>query len=327
MKKLISFITAAALVSCSGAVLFAGAAEQDTKVLVTISDGKGGAPVLVQKEVKVTDIDSDGKLTVNDALYIAHEENFTGGAAAGFSSSEKAGYTGLSLNKLWGIENGGSYGFYVDNIASMSLSDEVKDGSSVYAFVYSDTTGYSDSYSWFNVNTADAKQGDELDLTLSRQAYDANWTPITLPVEGAVITVNGKATEFKTDANGKVKVKLDEAGEDILISAASDSVILVPPVLVADVAANAEVTTTAAETTAETTSSEVVSTSQTTVVVSKVVVHLYEYFGEDTTTSATQVSQVSSSPATGDSRGVGMSVFFLTMAGCAAYALKNKNEK
>ncbi|MBQ5989378.1 MAG: hypothetical protein IJL67_07770 [Oscillospiraceae bacterium] len=323
MKKVISIIAAAALVSCSSAVICAGAAEQDTNVLVTISDGKGGAPVLVQKEVKVTDIDSDGKLTVNDALYIAHEENFTGGAAAGFSSSEKAGYTGLSLNKLWGIENGGSYGFYVDNTYAMSLSDEVKDGSSVYAFVYSDTTGYSDSYSWFNVNTADAKQGDELDLTLSRQAYDANWTPITLPVEGAVITINGKATEFKTDANGKVKVKLDEAGEDILISAASDSVILVPPVLVADVAANAEVTTTVAETT----STEAVSTSQTTVVISKVAVQLYEYYGEDTTTSATQVSQVSSSPATGDSRGVGMTVFFLTMAGCAALTLGKKNEK
>ncbi len=323
MKKVISFIAAAALVSCSSTVLFAGAADQDTNVLVTISDGKGGAPILVQKEVKVTDIDSDGKLTINDALYIAHEENFTGGAAAGFNSSEKAGYTGLSLNKLWGIENGGSYGYYVDNSASMSLSDEVKDGNSIYAFVYSDTTGFSDSYSWFDKNTADAKQGDEIELTLSHIKYDANWTPLTVPVEGAVITVNGKATEFKTDTNGKVKVKLEESGEDILISASSDSLTLVPPVLVADVAANAEVTTTAAETTAtetttsettaETTAAETTTASETTTV----------------TTSATQVSvsAVSNSPATGDSRGIGMSVFFLTMAGCAAYALKNKNEK
>ena len=61
--------------------------------------------------------------------------------------------------------------------------------------------------------------------------------------------------------------------------------------------------------------------------VSKIAVLLYEHFEPDKTTSATQVSQISSSPATGDSRGVGMSVFFLTMAGCAAYALKNKNEK
>ena len=262
MKEVISIIAAAALVSCSSAVLFANAAEQDTKVLVTISDGKGSAPVLVQKEVNVTDIDSDGKLTINDALYIAHEENFTGGAASGFKSSEKAGYTGPSIDKLWGIENGGSYGFYVDNNASMSLSDEVKDGNSIYAFVYSDTAGYSDSYSWFDKNTADAKQGDEIELTLSHIKYDANRTPLSVPVEGAVITVNGKATEFKTDANGKVKVKLDEAGEDILISASSDSVILVPPVLVADVAANSEVTTTAAETTAAETTS--VTTAETT---------------------------------------------------------------
>ena len=52
MKKVISIIAAAALVSCSSAVICAGAAEQDTNVLVTISDGKGDAPVLVQKEVK-----------------------------------------------------------------------------------------------------------------------------------------------------------------------------------------------------------------------------------------------------------------------------------
>ena len=324
MKKVISIIAAAALVSCSSAVICASAAEQDTNVLVTISDGKGGAPVLVQKEVKVTDIDSDGKLTVNDALYIAHEENFTGGAAAGFSSSEKAGYTGLSLNKLWGIENGGSYGFYVDNTYAMSLSDEVKDGSSVYAFVYSDTTGYSDSYSWFNVNTADAKQGDELDLTLSRQAYDANWTPITVPVDGAVITINGKATEFKTDANGKVKVKLDEAGEDILISAASDSVILVPPVLVADVAANAEVTASVSETAAETTTESI--TSATTASVIKIAVVLHENFGEDTTTSAPKVSAVSGSPATGD-KGSSTAVIAFIAAGCTAFALRRKNEK
>lgn len=324
MKKVISFIAAAALVSCSSAVICAGAAEQDTNVLVTISDGKSSSPVLVQKEVKVTDIDSDGKLTVNDALYIAHEENFTGGAAAGFSSSEKAGYTGLSLNKLWGIENGGSYGFYVDNTYAMSLSDEVKDGSSVYAFVYSDTTGYSDSYSWFNVNTADAKQGDELDLTLSRQAYDANWTPITVPVDGAVITINGKATEFKTDANGKVKIKLDEAGEDILISASSENLTLVPPVLVADVAANAEVTASVSETASETTTES--TTSATTASVSKIAVVLHENFGKDTTTSAPKVSAVSGSPATGD-KGSSTAVIAFIAAGCTAFALRRKNEK
>ena len=325
MKKLISFITAAALVSCSGAVLFAGAAEQDTKVLVTISDGKGGAPVLVQKEVSVTDIDNDGKLTINDALYIAHEDNFTGGAAAGFRSSENTGgYSGIRLDKLWGIENGGNYGIYVDNTASMSLADEVKDGNSIYTFVYSDTTGFSDAYSWFDRNTADAKQGDEIELTLSRQAYDANWTPLTRPVEGAVITINGKATEFKTDKDGKVKIKLDEAGEDILISASSENLTLVPPVLVADVAANAEVTASVSETAAETTTES--TTSATTASVSKIAVVLHENFGEDTTTSAPKVSAVSGSPATGD-KGSSTAVIAFIAAGCTAFALRRKNEK
>ncbi|WP_044973520.1 hypothetical protein [Ruminococcus sp. HUN007] len=322
MKKLISFITTAALVSCSGAVLTAGAAEQDTKVLVTVSDGKSASPVLIQKEVNVTDIDSDGKLTINDALYIAHEDNFTGGAAAGYKSSEST--YGLMLNKLWGIENGGNYGYYVDNTAAMSLGDEVKDGSSIYAFVYSDTAKFSDSYSWFDKSNAEAKQGDELELTLSHIVYDANWTPSAVPVEGAVITVNGKATEFKTDASGKVKVKLDESGEDILISASSENLTLVPPVLVADVTANTAVTASVSETAAETTTES--TTSAATASVSKIAVVLHENFGEDTTTSAPKVSAVSGSPATGD-KGSSTAVIAFIAAGCTAFALRRKNEK
>ncbi len=326
MKKVISFIAAVALVSCSPAVLCAGAAEQDAKVLVTVSDGKGGAPVLIQKEVKVTDIDSDGKLTVNDALYIAHEDNFTGGASAGYKSSESQ--YGLSLSKLWGIENGGSYGYYVDNNMAMSLVDEVKDGSSVYAFVYSDTAGFSDTYSWFDKNTAEAKQGDELELTLSHITFDANWAPVPAPVEGAVITINGKETEFKTDAEGKVKVKFDEAGEDILISAKSDSLTLVPPVLTADIAANAEVTTAAAETTAAettTTAAETTTASETTT--ESATAAATAAVTTTVTTSGAKVSGVSNSPSTGDSRSAGAAVFFLVTAGCTAFALRNKNEK
>ena len=326
MKKFISFITAAALVSCSGSVLFANAADEDINVLVTVSDGKSGSPVLVQKEVKVTDIDSDGKLTINDALYAAHEANFTGGAAAGYKSSTSD--YGLKLDKLWGIENGGSYGYYVNNGMAMSLGDEVKDGSNIYAFVYSDTTGFSDSYSFFDKNSADAKQGDELELTLSHITFDANWQAVPVPVVGAVITINGKATEFKTDAEGKVKVKLDEAGEDVIISASSDSLTLVPPVLVADVAANAEVTTTAAETTAaETTTSAAETTTSAAETTAEGAATTTAAVTTTVTTSATKVSAVSNTPSTGDSRGVGVAVFFLAAAGCTAFALRNKNEK
>ena len=317
MKKIIP-VLAAALISCS-AVSVCASAEDAVNVTVTISDGSA-APVLIQQKVNVTDIDNDGKLTVNDALYIAHEENFSGGAAAGYAS--KTGQYGLSLTKLWGKENNEAFGFYVDNVASMGLADPVSEGNSIYAFVYTDTTGFSDAYSWFDKNNSESKQGDELELTLSRAAFDAAWNPITLPVEGAAITINGNATEFKTDANGKVTVKLDNAGRN-LISAKSDTLKLVPPVCVVNAEASAAETTTApAETTtaAETTvtSTESATAASTSAATSA--------SAAATTTAKSGTSSKNDSPKTGD-MGTGTAVVLLGTAVCTAFALRKKNEE
>ena len=100
MKK--SFAMAAALAMAFSAVAVNTYAEDETKVYVTISDCNS-ALVLTQEPVNVTDIDGDGKLTVNDALYIAHENNYEGGAAAGYKTS--VGQFGLGLDVLWGKEN------------------------------------------------------------------------------------------------------------------------------------------------------------------------------------------------------------------------------
>ena len=64
---------------------------------------------------------------------------------------------------------------------------------------------------------------------------------ITLPVANAVITVDGVATEYKTDAEGKVTLKLSEAGEYV-ISATSAEATLVPPAVVVTVEASSPAT-------------------------------------------------------------------------------------
>lgn len=200
------------------------AAGESAQVYVTISDG---SLVMAQEAINVTDIDGDGALTINDALILAHDAKFEGGSAAGYAAVD--GDWGLSISKLWGIENGGSYGYYVNNASAMGLTDPVKAGDYLNAFVYTDTAAYSDAYCFFDVNTASAENGGELTLTLSMAGYDENWTPVVLPAEGAVILVNGEATSVKTDAEGKATIKFDKAG-DFIISAKSDSAILVPPV-------------------------------------------------------------------------------------------------
>ena len=201
--------------------------EESVNVKVTISDKDGNA-VLQQKSVKVTDIDGDGALTINDALYIAHEENFEGGAEAGYSA-EKSEY-GYGITKLWGTTNGGSYGYYVNHTASTGVGDPINDGDYLDAFVYTDLENWSDKYAFFDKYNEEIGEKQTLELTLSYAGYDENWSPVTLPVEGAVITVNGEKTDFVTDANGYVEVHFENAGEYV-VSAVSDNLNIVKPVL------------------------------------------------------------------------------------------------
>lgn len=228
MKQFLSLAAALLLAgTCGISVLASDTAE----VYVTIADGDGNL-ALAQQAVTVTDTDADGVLTINDALAAAHEAHYDGGAAAGYDS----GMTeyGISMNRLWGTDNGGSYGYCVNNASAWNLLDPVTDGDFISAYAYTDLTGWSDTFGFFDVQTVDAVVGNTVTLTLSAAGYDAEFNPITVPVANAVITVNGEATSYTTDEEGRVTVTLDQTGT-LVISAVSDSMTLVPPVCVAAV--------------------------------------------------------------------------------------------
>ena len=317
MKKTIA-LASALMLTCSAVCMNAFAADEtESKVYVTIADGAGKL-ALAQEEITLTDVDSDGALTVNDALIIAHNAKFEGGAEAGYASSE--GQYGLMLNKLWGTENGGSYGYYVNNKASNSLGDTLSDGDYINAFVYKDTTGWSDTYCYFDLNKTEADKDTELTLTLSKSAYDANWNPVTLPEEGASILINGEATSYITDAEGKVTIKLENVGTNV-ISAVCEKDNLVPPVCIAEVKGEADTDATTTTTT-ETTTTETETESETT-----------------TTTETEEAPEVDSAeeedasyqeestiPATGDN-GTGAAIAVLGAALAAAFVFRRRNEE
>lgn len=238
MKKTVLYAAMLALILSS--LCTASNAADSASVNVTIVNS---TPMLAQYSVNVTDVDSDGALTVNDALIIAHDEAYDGGSAAGYSNAE--GDYGLYITKLWGVDNGGSYGYYINNASAMSLNDAVTDGDNLTAFVYTDTAAFSDTYCFFDVNTVSAAAGESFTLTLSAASFDENWNPITVAVADAVITIDGNATEYKTDADGKVTMSLEAPG---VISAYSDSMTLVAPVCKADITAAAAEETVAVET-------------------------------------------------------------------------------
>ena len=212
------------------ALALCGAAVAET-VYVTIADGQGQL-VMVNAAIDVTDIDADGALTINDALYAAHEAAYEGGAEAGYAAAD-AGY-GLSISKLWGEENGGSYGYYLNDVSAYSLLDPVADGDYLNAFVYTDLEAWSDQYCTFDYREVVADAGANINLTLNMMTFDENWNPVSLPVEGAILTIDGEDSEVVTDAEGKAQFTIEAAGE-YLISARSDSAILVPPVCIVTV--------------------------------------------------------------------------------------------
>lgn len=227
MKKTLTALLSGIL--ATGALVVTASAEASAEVYVSVAD-ENGSLALAREKVAVTDINGDGTLDIDEALYAAHEAGYSG--EDGYEAYD--GDYGRAIKKLWGVDNGGSYGYYVNNASAMSLNDTVKDGDHVYAYLYTDLTAWSDTYSFFDTDTAKAGQGEKLTLTLSAAGFDESFAPITLPVEGAVITLNGEATGYVTDSEGKVEISVSDTGS-VVISAVSDTMTLVPPVCIAEI--------------------------------------------------------------------------------------------
>ncbi|MBE6876552.1 MAG: hypothetical protein E7496_07490 [Ruminococcus sp.] len=332
-----SFVLTAVSVHAEDATEETSASADSAQVYVTIAD-KDGKLALVQEAVTVTDTDNDGILTVNDALFQAHEDFYEGGAEAGYASGQSQ--YGLSLEKLWGTANGGSFGYYVNDTASSGLADEIQDGDFLNAFVYTDLTAWSDAYCFFDSHVLDTELGETIELTLSRAGYDESWNPVTLPVENAVILIDGEPTEIGTDADGKFTLHFNLPGT-YTISAMSETLTLVPPVCVMTVNGEAETdseteseseseseseTETETETESETeTETETSSTTKSTTTTVKSTTASKTTTTAKSTT-ATTASTATASPSTGDKTApVLVTLAGILSAGMTVMFRKHKN--
>ena len=231
MKKQILTVCTASLLALTAAQgIFASAADS-AKVYVTIAEK--GKLAIAREEVEVTDLDGDGALTIADALTATHDKCFAGGAAAGFALTDSE--WGKSISKLWGVENGGSYSYTVNNIFSMGPTDPVKDGDKLFAGVMQNVNKNYDTYTYFDPEDAEVTAGEEFTLTLNEAGWDESYNQIAKPLAGAAVTVNGEDTGKVTDADGKVTLTVDEAGTAQISATLSDHVIF-PPLAVVSVA-------------------------------------------------------------------------------------------
>lgn len=222
--------TVLCLMLCLSLLVFAGCGAADTAEaegdgpVAYLSVSVAGELVMTRAAIAMEDVDGDGVVTLDELLA-------TAAAAEGVSYASEDSTYGLAITELWG-DKSGSYGYFVNNdFVNSNLSSEVKEGDEAYVYSFADPTNWSDAYSFFDVSTATVKAGETLDLSLFMVGYDETFSPVEASVAGAVITVDGEATEFTTDANGKVSITLDAAGT-YTVSATAGGLTLVPPVCV-----------------------------------------------------------------------------------------------
>ena len=196
--------------------------ENNNTVTVIVTKG---SDILCFGNVDVTDIDEDGVLTINDVLSITHSEYYEAGTD-GYASYQSD--YGLSLGLLWGIDNGGAYSYYINNMSPMDLSAEVVGGDVIHAFIYEDTTAWSDTYCWFNETELTVNAGETVTLTLSSMGYDEAWNVVVSPLQGVMFMLEGVETGIVSGEDGSITFTAPEAGE-YLLTAVSDSFILCAP--------------------------------------------------------------------------------------------------
>ena len=226
MKKFLSLLLAVWLL-----VSLTASADTASTVYVSISTDTG-ALVLAYAPVTVTDTDGDGALTICDALACAHAAHHPDGAAAFLAEDTE---WGKSLYVLWDVDNGGSYGYMLNDASPMSLLDTVKDGDHVKAYAFTDLTAFSDTYAYFTAPVAAAAVNTEITLTLNAAGYDEAWNPVTYAVQGAFLIVDGEVDDsIVTGAEGQFVLTFPETGV-YTVSAVSNDLTLVPPVCIVTV--------------------------------------------------------------------------------------------
>lgn len=182
-------------------------------VLATTADGQAA----IELPVTVTDRNSDGVLTYDEALVALHEAYCPGGyeIVKGF------------VQKLWDVTTTpkGSYYFLKNNVAlSKGVADKtstVAQGDKLYCCVFTDEENYSDAVCYFTQTEVAAQAGKAFTLNLQGGSSMAvgGYNPGDMAGAQVGIWKDGKFTAIDgavTDSKGNVSLTLNKAGTYII---------------------------------------------------------------------------------------------------------------
>lgn len=180
-------------------------------VLAKTSDGKAA----VELPVTVTDVNSDGILTFDEALVALHEAYCPDGYAL----------NGNSVRKLWGSEVTAPIVAKNNKILEKAVNwktSTVDEGDKLYAASIKDTVDYSDCLSYFDKTEVTVDEGKEFTLTLKAAGeyfsgsnyseLNAYGISVGTWEKGSFKAITGK----ETATNGTVTLSFSEAGTYIV---------------------------------------------------------------------------------------------------------------
>lgn len=180
-------------------------------VLAKTSDGTAA----VELPVTVTDVNSDGILTFDEALVALHEAYCPDGYAL----------NGNSVRKLWGSEVTAPIVAKNNKILEKAVNwktSTVAEGDKLYAASIKDTVDYSDCLSYFDKTEVTVDEGKEFTLTLKAAGeYFSGSNYSELNAYGISVGTWEKGsfkaiTDKKTATNGTVTLSFSEAGTYIV---------------------------------------------------------------------------------------------------------------
>lgn len=215
-----------ALTLILGAIPATASAADPITVYVTVSNAGDLAldkdnKIVAQAPVTVTAANP----TLNDALIALHRTYFSGGAA-GYATS--TGQWGLQVDKLWGVTTNAT-GYYKNNDSAAGVGSEtISDGDCITAYIYSDTTYWSDQYAHFDKGVVRAITGTDFALTLSGVTWNgsgplAHAQLVTVDSAGGKTDIVGAVT----DAAGNATLRFTATGE-YTVSATTTAAITAP---------------------------------------------------------------------------------------------------
>lgn len=94
------------------------------------------------------------------------------------------------VTRLWGVDTTGT-GYWLNDASCSGAKDAVKAGDNLVAWIYKDTTSWSDAYVKWGSTSASATTGTALTVSLQKAGYDSNWNTVFSDLTGATIKAYG----------------------------------------------------------------------------------------------------------------------------------------